>query len=47
MAKKFLPRISLRELEKTIRKGLGLMPTRPFRDRSKYNRKTKHKKTND
>jgi len=47
MAKKFLPKLSLRQLEKTVRKGLGLMPSRPFRDRSKYNRKNKHKKTLD
>jgi len=47
MAKKFLPRLSLRQLGKTVRKGLGLMPSRSFRDRSKYNRKTKHKKTDD
>ena len=45
MAKKLIPRFSFRQLEKTIRKGLGLMPSRCFRDRSKYNRKTKHKKT--
>jgi hypothetical protein len=47
MAKKFLPKLSLRQLEKTVRKGAGLMPSRPYRDRSKYKRKNKHKKTDD
>ena len=32
---------------KTVRKGLGLMPSLPFLNRSKYSRKTKHKKEHD
>ena len=47
MAKKFLPRLSLWQLDKTVRKGLGLMPSLPFLNRSKYKRKPKHKKTDD
>ena len=47
MAKQILGKLNLWELRKSQRKGKGLMPSRPFNDRSKYNRKNKHKKPLD
>ena len=49
MAKRSNAKPSLRRLDilKTVRKAGGLMPSRPFRNRSKYSRKNKHKKPLD
>lgn len=44
MGKSILAKLSFRELNNSFRKGKGLMPSRPFKDKSKYNRKNKHRK---
>jgi hypothetical protein len=44
MAKQILGKLNLWELSKSLRKGKGLMPSRPFKNKSKYNRKNKHRK---
>lgn len=36
-------KLDIKEIEKSIRKGNGLMPSIAFKDRKKFSRKEKHK----